>query len=232
MSTSSNFNQDWTKEKWCNGDGFIIEGTVKKVKVHSMFISSKPAVHHTPLPTRFVSITVEVDQCIKRNYKDGVEVPPKMVRATAIAKGYLNKFERVQSQLVEKVDSNALAKAVGSPTGKALPIGFHDDSLPSLHPSTPNIFEFWADAEKFSHKDTKVGDEIRIKTIGNSIFLESVVKMDSQQISNFSGDQQLGSSWTNQIMKHADKDEAPSKKFQPTKQKEFQQDDDEEQDWS
>eukprot|EP01132_Coremiostelium_polycephalum_P004332 gene4332-5422_t len=214
MSSSSKINLDWTKESLCKGDGYIVEGIVKGVKMHSIFVASKTSIHDTPLPTRFVAIQIELDHGIKRNWKDGVEIPPKMIRATAISKGYLNKFDRIQSSIVDKVDSNALLQAIGS-EGKALPRGFHDDALPYLHPSKPNYFEFWADAEKFSHKDTKPGDEVRIKTIGNSIFIESLVKMDINQISNFSGDSQLGDSWTTNIMKRTDQGRYDEKQQEP-----------------
>ncbi|GAM26317.1 hypothetical protein SAMD00019534_094920 [Acytostelium subglobosum LB1] len=226
MSTSSNYAGPWTKEALCKGDGFIVEGIIRKYKMHSMFVNTKPSIHDTTMPTRFFTAIVEVDTTIKRNFRDGIEIPPKMQRATAINKGFLNKFDRVEAKLVEKVDHQGLAAAIGSGTGKALPIGFHDDSLQSLHPIKPGHFEFWLDAEKNLHKDLKVGDEIRIKTIGNSVFAESIIKMDGLQISNFSGDTQLLNSWSNNLTRRGDiDDDEPVKKPTP-------QDDDDEQDWS
>ncbi|EFA80370.1 hypothetical protein PPL_07204 [Heterostelium album PN500] len=223
MSTSSNYSGVWTKEAICKGNGFIVEGVVKKIKMHSMFINTKPSIHDNQLPTRFFTVVVDVDTTIKRNFNaDGYEVPPKMTRATAISKGYLNKFDRVEAKLVEKVEHGALAAAIGSPTGKALPIGFHDDSLPSLHPAVKGHFEFWLDAEKNAHKDIKVGDEVRIKTIGNSVIAESIIKMDTFQISNFSGDTQLLNAWSNNLTRRGDMDDDEPKK----------KDDDDDQDWS
>eukprot|EP01133_Synstelium_polycarpum_P006520 gene6520-7550_t len=224
MSTSTSYSQPWTKEALCQGDGFIVEGVLRKVKMHSMFLTGKHSVHDTVLPTRFITIVLEVDTTIKRNWKDGYEVPPKMTRATAISKGYLNKFDRVQANLVEKFDSNGLAKAIGGSTGKAIPMGFHDDSLPSLHPARQNYFEFWLDAEKNSHKDLKVGDELRVKTMGNSIFAESMIKMDSHQISNMAGDTQVLSAWQKNMLTRADAQE----EAEPSKESE----EDDDADWS
>lgn len=37
-------------------------------------------------------------------------------------------------------------------------------------------FEFWADMEKVQHmwKDLKAGDPVRIRTLGDSIFIDSI----------------------------------------------------------
>ncbi|KAF2071269.1 hypothetical protein CYY_007406 [Polysphondylium violaceum] len=203
MSTSTTISTQWTKESLCKGDGFIIEGIIKSDKFHSVFLNGKQDLSATPLATRFICYTIEFDNAIKRNFKDGVEVPPKMTMATATAKGYLNNFDRVQANIVDKVDINAYCKAI---SGADIPIprGFHDDALVNLHPRSQNSIELWADAEKFSHKDYKKGDGVRFKTIGNSIFVESIVKMDSNQISNFAGDAQLGQAWTSNIIKKTD----------------------------
>jgi len=200
MSTSTTISTQWTKESLCKGDGFIIEGIIKSDKFHSIFLNGKQDVHATPLGTRFICYNIEFENAIKRNFKDGVEVPPKMIAATATSKGYLNNFDRVQASVVDKVEIDAYCKLIsGGET--PIPKGFHDDALVNLHPRSKNIVELWADAEQFSHKDYKKGDGVRIKTKGNSIFIESIIKMDSNQISNFSGDAQLGSAWTSNIMK-------------------------------
>ncbi|KYQ93087.1 hypothetical protein DLAC_05709 [Tieghemostelium lacteum] len=204
--TSTEFSQHWTKEHLCKGDGFIIEGVVKGSKVHNVFVTSKQNPEYTALPTRFLAVTMVVDSIIKRNWnKDGYEIPPKMTRGTAISKGYLNKFDRIQSTPVDKLDCNQMANLIAN--GNALPHDFHDDVLKNLHPHVPNTFEFWLDMEKFNHKDIKAGDEVRIKTIGNSVIVQEYVRMDQSQISNFSGDKDLGTNFVKNINKFKDSDE-------------------------
>ncbi|EGC38910.1 hypothetical protein DICPUDRAFT_148371 [Dictyostelium purpureum] len=219
MSSSTNFSSTFTKERWCKGDGFIIEGVLVKHNIHTVFVNCKQPLTETPLPTRFVAIVLEFDNGIKRNWNEhGIELPPKMTRSTAITKGYLNKFDRVQATIVDKVDCDQICAAIAN--GKPLPENFHDEAIPSLHPKKKNHLEFWADVDKFSHKIFKQGDEIRIKTMGNSIFVESIVKMDQNNMANLAGDSQLGDSFSKNIMKRYDE-------INTSNQPEEEEDDDE-----
>ncbi|KAM9994768.1 hypothetical protein ACTFIY_000959 [Dictyostelium cf. discoideum] len=223
MSSSTNYSGTFTKERFCGGDGFIVEGILQKHNIHTVFLQAKQPLQDTVLPTRYVAITIEFDNTVKRNWKDGVEIPPKMTRATAITKGYLNKFDRVQATLVDKINADQLSIAISDGNkNSSLPSNFHDDAIKNLHPNKKNYFEFWADVDKFSHKIFKSGDEVRIKTIGDSIFVDSVVKMDSNNIANFSGDSNLGDSFASNIMKRYDQIESNNQQ-----QEEEEEDDDE-----
>eukprot|EP00026_Physarum_polycephalum_P015558 Phypoly_transcript_16271.p2 GENE.Phypoly_transcript_16271~~Phypoly_transcript_16271.p2 ORF type:complete len:109 (+),score=37.56 Phypoly_transcript_16271:477-803(+) len=94
--------------------------------------------------------------------------------------------------------------------GSALPAGFHDAGLAKLHPKVAGNFEFWADMEKFSHmwKDLKVGDAVRVRTLGNSIFVDSLAKQDALGVPHFTGDPKLGAAWTDKIMNASEKADA------------------------
>eukprot|EP01112_Ceratiomyxa_fruticulosa_P013623 TRINITY_DN3838_c0_g1_i3.p2 TRINITY_DN3838_c0_g1~~TRINITY_DN3838_c0_g1_i3.p2 ORF type:complete len:224 (-),score=36.73 TRINITY_DN3838_c0_g1_i3:64-735(-) len=211
MSTSAQWSAKWTKPELCVGPGFILEGQIKAVRMHSIFLTSAPSIEtqEDQLPTRFIALIVEVDFACKRNFdKFGNEVAPKMNRASAVNKGhYLNQYERVDSKFVEKLSSDELLQLL--PGGVAMPPKFSDSSLPKLHPIVPNHFEFWADSAQYKHMDLKAGDAVRIKTLGNSVFVDTLGRMGASHLPVMGGDQKLGQSWTTKIMHSAEKEKEP-----------------------
>eukprot|EP01111_Echinosteliopsis_oligospora_P003086 TRINITY_DN1496_c1_g1_i3.p2 TRINITY_DN1496_c1_g1~~TRINITY_DN1496_c1_g1_i3.p2 ORF type:complete len:224 (-),score=82.21 TRINITY_DN1496_c1_g1_i3:69-740(-) len=203
MSTSSEWQGEWSKSALCKNNGFIIEGSVVSTRIHSVFLRSTAHkdAQEDQLPTRFVAVIVKVDLSVKRNFDaNGYEIPPKTVKAKAVGKGHLNHFEKVDASLVEQVNNDELAKSIGK--GSALPDGFHNPGRDKLHPKVPGHFEFWADMEKFSSlwKDLKVGEAVRIRTIGDSVFVDSLAKQDSLGVPHFTGDPKLGMAWTDKIV--------------------------------
>jgi len=67
-------------------------------------------------------------------------------------------------------------------------------------------FKFWADRTKFQKVELAVGKEIRLKTVGDSIFVASITLVGDHNrfLYNFSGEgDQVEGSWTSKITSKA-----------------------------
>jgi len=203
MSTSVEFLRDWNKSSVCKGAGVVIDGKLCSTRIHSIFLRSTQdkLSQEDQLPTRFLALNIEVDTACRRNFDDrGNELPPKNRAAQVKSKGHLNHYDKFDWTLVSQVAPDELVNVLGS-GGKPVPEDFIAAPLyEKLHPSVPHHFEFWADMQRYSHLDLKPGDVLRIRTLGDSIIVDSLVKKDAVGIPLFSSDPRLGNQWTQKIM--------------------------------
>lgn len=51
---------DWIHEKWCSGNGFVIEGEVVHRRTHTVILKHKPNSSNA-LPTKFIAFRVRID---------------------------------------------------------------------------------------------------------------------------------------------------------------------------
>eukprot|EP01087_Luapelamoeba_hula_P012552 TRINITY_DN3504_c0_g1_i1.p1 TRINITY_DN3504_c0_g1~~TRINITY_DN3504_c0_g1_i1.p1 ORF type:complete len:116 (+),score=9.43 TRINITY_DN3504_c0_g1_i1:1-348(+) len=74
-STSTQWSGPFLKSKLCTGQGVVVEGDVKEVRVHSMFVSSTVIDNQEDnLPTRFTVLTVEPERAYPRILRGGSDV--------------------------------------------------------------------------------------------------------------------------------------------------------------
>ena len=62
---------------------------------------------------------------------------------------------------------------------------------------------FWGDETTYDHINLAIGQQVRLKTEGNSPIIESLTKLDTDQkllASNYSGGDKTGQSWTDKVM--------------------------------
>jgi hypothetical protein len=52
--------QDWVKEKWCCGNGFVIEGEVTHRRVHTVILKDKSSSSTDTLPTKLIAFRVNI----------------------------------------------------------------------------------------------------------------------------------------------------------------------------
>ena len=72
-----------------------------------------------------------------------------------------------------KLNADELAKAVGDEnSGVALPAKFLDEHRDLVHPNKPQRFEFFIDAAVRGAKDIQEDAEMRLLTLGRSVFVE------------------------------------------------------------
>eukprot|EP01098_Paradermamoeba_levis_P000927 TRINITY_DN11050_c0_g1_i1.p1 TRINITY_DN11050_c0_g1~~TRINITY_DN11050_c0_g1_i1.p1 ORF type:complete len:222 (-),score=78.52 TRINITY_DN11050_c0_g1_i1:23-688(-) len=189
-STSTNFSGVFAPENYQKGDGLIIEGKVEQIRNHSVLQSGGKS-------SRYLALVIENKVSKKRVFKDGVEIDTSKEEKIE-KKGYLNKYDRHVIADPNELTNDQLVSTLG---GSALPKGFYDDQLKNLHPKTHGRFEFWLDHSSATNLELKPGNEIKLKTKGNSVFVETITKTSdkpSAANTNYRGENVLDA-WTNKI---------------------------------
>jgi len=180
----------------------VIEGVVKEIRIHSMFVQSTPIKDQEDnLPTRFTVLVLEPAQAYTRLFrqKDGSEVD------------YTENNPRSREYVEPKLLSfDALAGKLGGGSGTALPNNLLDERRAQLHPRVKGNFEFWLDSNSAKAKEIVAGHSVRILTIGESIFIDDVTLLNAKlNIFKDMGGQgeNLSGEYADAIMKHAEPDE-------------------------
>eukprot|EP01099_Mayorella_cantabrigiensis_P002314 TRINITY_DN2019_c0_g1_i1.p1 TRINITY_DN2019_c0_g1~~TRINITY_DN2019_c0_g1_i1.p1 ORF type:complete len:234 (-),score=60.73 TRINITY_DN2019_c0_g1_i1:18-719(-) len=202
-TTSSNYLGDWEREiseVTKKGKGFEISGELVAVHNHNLTETSKKKVH------RYVCFILQVNKVRRREWENGEEIDTDRVQKTvARTTGYLNKTEKIAIHDPYSVEVNELANLIAG--GKGLPQNYHPQQLNKLHPKVSAHFEFWADSQLLKGSTANVGDVIRLKTKGDSIFVETLSSSPSPASrslptlttgTNYSGEDVL-SGWTGKI---------------------------------
>lgn len=208
-----------TTEKWsgtkkydiktlCTGTGFIIEGILKTVRMHLV-----SGCTGTDLPTRFIALQLHVSHVCRRKFVGGSEVLPDQNKTSMLTKGYLTKEKVVERSGAEASTSAEIVGFLGPVCTSAA--GFVVASQKAkVHPAVQGVFEFWADAARFITADFIVGRKFRIKTKGDTIFVESATRMDDKSekecLSYYAGEDSLSSSWNAKINQFKQGESKPS----------------------
>jgi hypothetical protein len=174
MSTATNWSKcPFSKEALCRGEGFLIDGDVKAVRVHSVFVSGPKTVNiknqEDNLPTRFICCEIDLVQAYPRILRDDADI------------NYKQNTEGSKKYIAPKLyDADALAKAIGG-AGTALPDDFLDERRNTkVHPAVKGRFELFLDASAIGVKDIAAGATVRFFTIGSSVFVERFEKVNGR----------------------------------------------------
>jgi len=187
----------WNGASWppqTQGKGFVLEGIIEDVNNHT--------VQYNKAYFNYVSILIRLEGARRRNYDDsGVEVEAAFIREKINTKNYLNKHEHAASYDPFETSVTELCNIIGSGQG-ALPSGYLDQKIKSLHPYENNMFMLWGDSKTTKPRDLKKGSKIRVKTKGDSIFVESIAKLGDAgklvESANYAGQNVVGT-WTDHI---------------------------------
>jgi len=140
---------------------------------------------------------INIEDIRRRTFDDkGIETEPFSGGEKLTSKGFLNKYDHKDKIDPAKITSTELVSLLGGSS-----IGYFDQQLPNLHPNIKDRFEFWGDSTLKS-MEIKKGMKIKVKTKGDSIFIESCSKLQ-ETAQNYSGENVLGG-WTDKISKGKD----------------------------
>lgn len=214
MTSNTTTSERWSGPKkydsktLCVGTGFIIEGVLKAVRMHLV-----TGVAGTDLPTRFIALQFQVSHVCRRKFVGGAEVLPDQNKTAMLTKGYLTKEKVVERSGAEASTASEIVSFIGpictSATGFVVP-----SQKGKVHPAVSGVFEFWADAARFITSDFITGRKFRIKTKGDTIFVESATRMDDKSekecLSYYAGEDSLSSSWNAKINQFKQGESKPS----------------------
>eukprot|EP01104_Vermistella_antarctica_P015088 TRINITY_DN4881_c0_g1_i1.p1 TRINITY_DN4881_c0_g1~~TRINITY_DN4881_c0_g1_i1.p1 ORF type:complete len:261 (+),score=66.78 TRINITY_DN4881_c0_g1_i1:118-783(+) len=199
-STSTNWTGAFPRTALCKGGlGLVIEGQITATRVHSVFVSSAPDIVNQEdiLPTRFNIVEVVPSRSYHRmKDKDEVEVDYNA-----------NQEGQRHYRAPTVFNFDQLAAFVGGGTNTALPNGFIDERRHLLHPKKNGAFEFWIDSSLPGIKEVEEGHELRISTIGNSVFVERFQNMNAKvnYFKNMDGGEDLSGAWTSALVSAGEK---------------------------
>eukprot|EP01120_Amphizonella_sp_Union-15-10_P011854 TRINITY_DN5148_c0_g1_i1.p1 TRINITY_DN5148_c0_g1~~TRINITY_DN5148_c0_g1_i1.p1 ORF type:complete len:223 (+),score=35.06 TRINITY_DN5148_c0_g1_i1:96-764(+) len=195
---------EWTKEAICEGKGFVVEGVLLTKRTHSVAAQAKTQT----LPTKFVALQLKLTSPAKRrNFgPDGKELAPEFEERSKTFKGYLS-YEKKDARSTANVTNQELCDILGKKSGGPIPKNLSKpDVLNHLHPKQIGVFEFWLESSQWPSLDLALGQAVRLRTLGDSVLVETITKIDSvtSNLVNYSGETE---SWTSKIVQRQDDEE-------------------------
>lgn len=176
---------EWNPEQWQTGPGVLIEGIIITVsRITIAFPSAK---------TKYFIFQIKASEAWKRKFDPhGKELEPNLIKAQKVTTGYLNLY-------TEKANTESDAIRL-----EEVPSFVKNTELENICPPSSGCLPFWALESTLKNIDTEVlvGQQVRLKTCGNSPFISTIAKIDasSATTSQFTGSQTVGDKWTNKIM--------------------------------
>lgn len=176
----------WNPESMQQGQGILLEGTFQKKVKHII-------QDHKGVKVRYVVFHIEFKQACRRRFDDkGKELEANFGQTGLVRTGYLQSSYKMET----KSASDALS---------------FQDVCQCLPPSLVKLFPaahshalcFLGDEDTYDHLDLQYGQPVRLKTKGNSLFIESLTKLDMDQkvhSTNYTGAESAGKSWTDRVM--------------------------------
>eukprot|EP01114_Cavostelium_apophysatum_P015696 TRINITY_DN4336_c0_g1_i1.p1 TRINITY_DN4336_c0_g1~~TRINITY_DN4336_c0_g1_i1.p1 ORF type:complete len:221 (+),score=24.68 TRINITY_DN4336_c0_g1_i1:53-715(+) len=193
ISTSSKFAAgSWPPA--ISGDGVAVQGTVVEVRNHSLQDQSNKT-------NRYVSVVLDVETIRTRKFDSGgkeIETAPPTDKA--VGKGYINKFDHKSIDDPYRISPDTYLGTTLK--GNSMP--YYESQDKKLHPHVPDRFEFWGEPAKLKPMDIKKGAVLKLKTKGDSIFVDSCSVLKANA-ANYSGEDVLGG-WTSKISASKDQE--------------------------
>ena len=178
----------------------MVEGEIVSVRYHS--VTDSHDIH------RYLALRVVVSMARKRVFSpDGLEKEPRLIGEKKLRQGYLNTYKKVDKKDPDAVLPPDLVHVFGEQDSDApLPAGVFDQALPDLHPNQERVFELWGDSDLLRPLDLRPGEEVRLRTKGDSFFIESLARTSDSAFANYSGGQVLDG-WAGKIAAKAGEDD-------------------------
>ena len=204
-ATSQRCPAQWTRKALCQGTGFIVEGKLMRMHMHSV----APLTSHgaDALPGRFIVLHLAVSRVTRRNWSaEGVEIKPDEEVTTTELRGYLTKVRTTERPDTTATDAATVAKFLTESAAKR-PTGAFVLQTAQIHPRVAGVFEFWLNAAEYVAGDFGKGRLYRLKSIGDSPIVETIARMDDgtekEVLRHYAGGDEPGAAWAAKVSKAA-----------------------------
>ncbi|KAM3870027.1 arpin [Diretmus argenteus] len=177
----------WCPSAYDSGPGVLLEGKLLDVSRHAITDVNNQKV-------RFYVLYIKPSRVHQRRFDaNGKEMEPNFSDTRKVNTGYLMSSFKVEAKgesdcLPEEKLAAMMNKAeLGKMTDKHRPSG---------------ALAFWYPESEMDMTELETGQDVRLKTRGNSPFIFSLAKVDGGTVTkcNFAGDEKAGASWTEKIM--------------------------------
>ncbi|KAM4572647.1 arpin [Odontesthes bonariensis] len=181
------FDRVWSPSTYESGPGVLLEGKLLDVSRHSISDTSGQKV-------RFYVLYIKPGRIHQRKFDaSGKEVEPNFSDTKKVNTGFLMSSYKVEAKGESDLLSEEQLSAV---VNKAELVKMTDKHRPA------GTWGFWYPESEMDKTELETGQDVRLKTRGNSPFIFSLAKVDSGTVTkcNFAGDDKAGASWTDKIM--------------------------------
>nr|XP_046249912.1 arpin isoform X2 [Scatophagus argus] len=181
------FDGVWSPSTYESGQGVLLEGKLMDVSRHVISDINNQKV-------RFYVLYIKPSRIHQRKFDaSGREIEPNFSDTQKVNTGFLMSSYKTEA----KGKSDRLSEEQLSATvNKAELVKITDKHRPS------GTWAFWYPESEMDRTELETGQDVRLKTKGNSPFIFSLAKVDSGTVTkcNFAGDEKAGASWTDKIM--------------------------------
>ncbi|XP_032378352.1 arpin [Etheostoma spectabile] len=181
------FDRVWSPSAYESGQGVLLEGKLLDVSRHAISDDSNQKV-------RFYVLYIKPSRIHQRKFDaSGTEMEPNFSDTKKVNTGFLMSSYKVEA----KGESDCLSEdQLSLMVNKAELVKMTDQHRP------PGTWAFWYPESEMDTTELETGQDIRLKTRGNSPFIFSLAKVDCGTVTgcNFAGDEKAGASWTDKIL--------------------------------
>ncbi|XP_031582730.1 arpin [Oreochromis aureus] len=184
---SEKFDRAWCPSAFESGPGVLLEGKLLDVSRHAITDSNNQKV-------RFYVLYIQPSRIHQRKFDaNGKEVESNFSDTKKVNTGFLMSSYKVEA----KGESDRLSEEqLSAAVNKAELMKITDKHRPA------GTWAFWYPEADMEKTELETGQDVRLKTRGNSPFVFSLAKIDGGTVTkcNFAGDDKAGASWTDKIM--------------------------------
>ncbi|XP_068169990.1 arpin [Antennarius striatus] len=194
---SETFTGAWSPSAYESGEGLLVEGKLLDVSRHVVNDSNNQKA-------RFYVLYLKPSRIHQRKFDtSGKEIEPNFNDTQKVNTGYLMSSYKVEAKgKSDRLSETQLSAMVNKPEL----VKITDEHRPD------GTWAFWYPESEMDKTELETGQDVRLKTMGNSPFIFSLAKVDGGTVTkcNFAGDEKAGASWTEKIMANkADAVDAP-----------------------
>lgn len=177
----------WAPSSYHSGPGVLLEGKLLDVSRHAITDCNNQKA-------RFYVLYIRPSRVHQRKFNaSGKEVEPNFSDTKKVNTGFLMSSYKVEA----KGGSDRLSEDQLSATvNKSELLKITDKHRPD------GTWAFWYPEAEMEQTELETGQEVRLKTRGNSPFIFSLAEVDGGTVTkcNFAGDEKAGASWTEKIL--------------------------------
>ncbi|XP_042352047.1 arpin [Plectropomus leopardus] len=177
----------WCPSAYESGEGVLLEGKLLDVSRHAINDDNNQKA-------RFYVLYVKPSRIHRRKFDaSGKEIEPNFSDTKKVNTGFLMSSYKVEA----KGESDRLSEEqLSEMVNKAELMKITDKHRPG------GTWAFWYPESQMDEMELETGQDVRLKTRGNSPFIFSLAKVDGSTVTkcNFAGDEKAGASWTDKIM--------------------------------
>ncbi|ELT93906.1 hypothetical protein CAPTEDRAFT_183258 [Capitella teleta] len=188
------WNGSWNPADFAKGKGVLLEGILKK--------KSRHVIDDNTTKQRFCVLHLKVNRAHRRQYdSSGNEIEPNFSEKGKVRTGFLHSSYKTSA----KGESDHLDE------GQMKDAMEHAELMKVTEKvKMPGTIAFWIEESQLTAVEINVNDSVRLRTRGDGPFIDTVAVLTPEPgtVSNYTGGEEVGCSWTDKVMTFKSQDEA------------------------